>query len=87
MPASGLFFLNTFIPIVPSFALPNPVADAPRNLGSEGSQRIGTGSLADPLVDGSDLARTPDTDRYRPITIFNLEDVAERFPRLSNVFI
>ncbi|CAL1167215.1 unnamed protein product [Cladocopium goreaui] len=27
--------------------------------------------------------KTPETDRYRPITIFNLEEVAKRFPRLA----
>ena len=30
--------------------------------------------------------KTLETDRYRPITIFNLEEVAKRFPRPSVVF-
>ena len=30
--------------------------------------------------------KTPETDRYRPITIFNLEEVAKRFPRPWSVF-
>lgn len=46
-------------------------------------------ALPSALADGHrslvDL-KTLETDRYRPITIFNLEEVAKRFPRPSSVF-
>lgn len=70
----GFLAVNIVRSFSASFALPHGLAAPTLELERSDTERSG-GLELDP--------KTPDTDRYRPITIFNLEEVVKRFPRLA----